>query len=91
MSISQERAVKYLQEGVERRFDAVSQLHAMDREGLDMAVLYPSRGMPVAGVDYTDGKFAAAIARAYNNWLADFCKADQTRLKGVAMILVADI
>ena len=90
-AIYQDLAVKYLQEGVERRFDPVSQLHAMDREGLDVAMLYQSRGMPVAGVDYADGKFAAAIARAYNDWLADFCKADPARLKGVAMVLVADI
>ena len=58
-----------------------SQLEAMDAEGLDVAVLFPSRGLFVLGLDSpqmigTDGlepDFAAAIARAYNDWLHDFC------------------
>ena len=33
----------------------------------------------------------SAIFRAYNDWLADFCRADPARLKGIAMINVDDI
>ena len=55
----------------------------MDAEGLDLAVLFPSRGLFVLGLDSveqvgTDGlepEFATAIARAYNDWLTDFCDA----------------
>ena len=34
-----------------RGFDPVSQLEAMEREGIDIAVLYPSRGLFVLGFD----------------------------------------
>src|SRR5207344_758371 len=62
-------------------WDAPSQVAAMDAEGLDMAVLYPSRGLFVLGLDSVeqagpDGlepEYATAIARAYNNWMKDFC------------------
>ncbi len=91
LDITHQRGNKYIQEGVERGFDPVSQVNAMKVEGIDVGNLYPSRGMLVAGVDYTDTKFAVAVARAYNNWLADFCKDHSSKLKGIAMILVADI
>ena len=63
-------------------WDAASQIDAMDVEGLDLAVLFPSRGLFVLGLDSVeqigaDGlepAFATAIARAYNDWMADFCK-----------------
>src|SRR2546428_13567133 len=38
-------------EAERRGWDAVSQLQAMDREGLDVAVLFPSRGLFVLGLD----------------------------------------
>ncbi|HXG50955.1 MAG TPA: amidohydrolase family protein [candidate division Zixibacteria bacterium] len=74
-----------------RGFDAVSQLEAMDREGLDVAALYPSIGLGVLMRNEIDPGLAAAIARAYNNWLHDFCQADPKRLKGVAMISLHDV
>ena len=33
----------------------------------------------------------SAIFRAYNDWLADFCRTDPARLKGIAMINLDDI
>ena len=33
----------------------------------------------------------SAIFRAYNDWLAEFCSADPTRLKGIAMINLDDV
>jgi predicted TIM-barrel fold metal-dependent hydrolase len=74
----------------QRGFDAKSQLQAMDREGLDVAALYPSVGLGVMMRNDMEPQLAAAIARAYNNWLADFCQADPQRLKGVAMISLHD-
>jgi len=38
-----------------------------------------------------DPRFAAAIARAYNDWMFDFCQPDRTRLLGAGMISVYDI
>lgn len=74
----------------ERGFDAKTQLEAMDREGLDVAALYPSIGLGIMMRENMDSKLAAAIARAYNNWLYDFCQTDPKRLKGVAMLPLHD-
>jgi predicted TIM-barrel fold metal-dependent hydrolase len=71
----------------------------MDAESLDLAVLFPSRGLFVLGLDSTDvlgsdglePDFAAAIARAYNDWLHDFIQADPKRMYGVAMVAPHDI
>ncbi len=65
-----------------RLFDAASQVEAMRAEGIDSTVLFPSRGLFVLGLqsaDYVgpDGlepALATAIARAYNDWMADFLK-----------------
>ena len=81
----------FLREAIERNFDPVSQLNAMDVEGIDTAILFPSRGLSVMATDYQDTKLAAAVARAYNNWLADFCQADLSRLYGAAMVAVHDV
>jgi uncharacterized protein len=72
-------------------FDANSQLRAMDREGLDVAVLYPSIGLGIMMREEISPLLAAAIARAYNNWLYDFCQLDPQRLKGAAMIALHDV
>ncbi len=82
-----------------RGWDAISQLEAMDREGLDLAVLFPSRGLFVLGIDTpqvigADGlepPFAAAIARAYNDWLADFRSTDPRRMLGAGMVAPHDV
>ena len=79
---------------IDRGWDGVSQLSAMDQEGIDVAILYPTRGLYVLGLDSQetigaaglDPVFAAAIARAYNDWLYDFCAPDRKRLVAAAMI-----
>jgi len=67
------------------------QLEAMDVEGIDIAVLFPSRALSVLTHPDRDRRFAAALARAYNDWLFDFCRRDTTRLLGAGMISVYDI
>jgi predicted TIM-barrel fold metal-dependent hydrolase len=78
-------------EARESGFDAKSQLRAMDREGLDIAVLYPSIGLGILMREEMHPLLAAAIARAYNNWLYEFCQEDPQRLKAVAMISLHDV
>lgn len=70
----------------EHGWTAEVQLEAMDIEGIGLAVLYPTRGLRALVVDDMDSGFAAAIARAYNDWLYDFCRKDPTRLIGAGMI-----
>ncbi len=74
-----------------RGFDNVAQLAAMDKEGLDVAVLFPSRALFVLAVDGMDPDLAAAIAKAYNDWMADFCKADPHRMYGAALVAPHDV
>jgi predicted TIM-barrel fold metal-dependent hydrolase len=77
--------------GAEQRgYDAASQLAAMDGEGIDTMVLYPSRGLYAASVSDLDGRVASAICRAYNRWLHDFCASDPDRLVGVALVGLQD-
>ena len=70
----------------DRGWSSESQLDAMNAEGIDVAILYPSRGLHTLAEPSMDPPFAAALARAYNNWLYDFCQADPARLLGVAMV-----
>jgi uncharacterized protein len=58
-------------------------------DGIDAAFLYPSIGLFVGGV--VDPKLAGAICRAYNRWLADYCKPYPDRLFGVAMLPMQDV
>jgi len=74
-----------------RGYDAVAQVEAMDQEGIDVAVLFPSRGLFALAVDGMDPELAAAIARAYNEWLAHFCAENPTRLLGAAMLAPHDV
>ena len=79
-------------EEAERGFDAVAQLKAMDKEGIDATVLYPSRGLYANSFEDIDPDFSLAIAQAYNNWLADFCNAGQpARMFGAAMVPIQDV
>ncbi len=75
----------------ERGWTDEAQLDAMDAEGIDVAVIYPSRGLYALTIPNMDPKLAAAVARAYNNWLYDFCQADPSRLIGAGMISPFDV
>jgi predicted TIM-barrel fold metal-dependent hydrolase len=75
-----------------RGYDAVSQLQAMDQEGIDAAVLYPTAALYIPlGMNDVDPRLSAAVCRAYNNWLHDFCLQDPKRLKVAAMLPVHDV
>ena len=91
-AIQERGGIERFAEDIERGFDAVAQLRAMDREGIDVTVLYPSRGLYVNSYPDMDPDFSLAISQAYNNWLADFCQAgDPKRMYGAAMLPVHDI
>ncbi|MBH74415.1 MAG: hypothetical protein CL896_01300 [Dehalococcoidia bacterium] len=60
---------------IARNFDPESVLLAMRKEGLDLAVLFPTSGMFVTAINGMDPKFAAAACEAYNNWIYDYMQA----------------
>lgn len=65
--------------------DPQARLRDMDAMGVDQAFLYPTwfaEGFPLV----KDPDVAYALARAYNNWIADFCQAAPDRLFAAAMV-----
>ncbi len=70
-----------------RGFDAPTTLEAMDIEGVDAAALFRTNGGTwILGLDDLDPEYAAALCRAYNDWMRNYCNADPERLKGVALL-----
>ena len=68
----------------------LSQLEAMDAEGIDLAPLFPTFGAVGMRDEGIDEELCFALARAYNDWLANFTKANPDRLKHVAQIPLGD-
>ena len=60
----------------------------MDREGIRHAVVYPGLGLLFQSIE--DGELAAALCRAYNDWLREHCAAAPGRLFGAAAIPLQD-
>jgi predicted TIM-barrel fold metal-dependent hydrolase len=76
-------AMEY-EQGRKGGFDPHARIPDMDLDGIDAAFLYPSIGLFAGAVQ--DPPLAAAMSRAYNRWLADYCKPYPDRLFGVAML-----
>ncbi len=84
-------ATRYAEE-IARDFDPPSQVIAMEKEGLDLAVLYPTSGMYTIAFETMDAPFAAAVCKAYNDWLYDYMQAaDPQRLFGAAAVSPHDV
>jgi len=86
-----ERNQKLYADDSRRGWTPQVQLEAMDQEGLDAAVMFPSRGLLALTEPNMDPGLANAVARAYNDWLHEFCQADPQRMFGAGMISVYDI
>jgi uncharacterized protein len=65
-------------------FDPHARIQDMDAEGIDAACLYPTLGLFLGGI--RNPEFSAAVCRAYNRWLADYCRPYPDRLFGAAML-----
>jgi predicted TIM-barrel fold metal-dependent hydrolase len=74
-----------------RGYDAESHVAAMDIEGIDVAVIYGTRGRQVLMHDDLAPEVAAALARAHNNWTHDFCSHAPSRLKFAAQVAFHDV
>jgi len=69
--------------------DPKLRLTDMDEEGIDTAVLFGTFGLALWVAP--DPEFNAALCRAYNDWLADYCSADPRRLRAVAALPLRSI
>ncbi len=66
-------------------------LKAMDREGIDMAILFRTSAQMAIQVDGQDPNFTFAVCRAFNDWLKDFASIDTERLRGSAILALNDV
>ncbi len=64
-------------------YDPKERLKVMDAEGLAAALMFPS--LYLLSGDIVDGAIAAASARAYNRWMADFVLENPQRLFGMGV------
>ncbi len=58
-------------------------LELLDREGMAKALLYPTIGL-LWEAELFDPELSAAYCRAYNRWIADFCRDSGKRLVPIA-------
>ena len=83
MPIEEIRNMKYA-DGRKGGFDPHARIKDMDLDGIDAAFLYPTVGLFSGAID--DPDFAAAVCRAYNRWITDYCKPYPDRLFATAML-----
>ena len=75
----------------QRGFDAEAQVIAMETEGIDIAVLFPTLGLSFVDRPGMDPQLSHAISRAYNDWLHEFCQHSPHQLKMAAMLPMQDV
>jgi predicted TIM-barrel fold metal-dependent hydrolase len=69
--------------------DAKQRVEFLDQEGLDAVVLYPTIGI-LWEAELTDADLSQAYCRAYNRWIADFCRDSGDRLIPIAHLSLGD-
>jgi predicted TIM-barrel fold metal-dependent hydrolase len=70
-------------------WDSKARLADMDLDGMDLSFLYPTMAFFLAEVP--DVELQTVLCRAYNDWLAEHCKADPSRLIGIALLPLQDV
>ena len=71
-------------------YDPHEAIKDMELDGVEGAVLFPTRG--VGGLwRLEDSGLLSAICHTYNDWIAEFCRPYPERLKGAAMINLDDV
>jgi predicted TIM-barrel fold metal-dependent hydrolase len=70
-------------------YTADAMIKENEEDGIWGSVLQPSQGL--FWYRLPDSALLSEICRIYNDWIADFCKANPRRLKGIAMLNVDDI
>jgi predicted TIM-barrel fold metal-dependent hydrolase len=76
-------------EGARLGCDPVARLAAMDAQGVDAHVIYPTVGLSFGGVQNIE--LLVALCRAYNNWARDFCSVDPHRLLAPGIVPQIDV
>jgi uncharacterized protein len=69
--------------------NARERLALLDQENLAAALLYPTLSL-LWECELTDPELSLAYVRAYNRWIADFCRNSAGRLVPIAMLTLLD-
>ncbi len=69
-------------------YDPHARLVDMDRDGVDLEIVYPTVALRMFAIE--DPALRRACFSAYNDWVADFCRAYPDRLKGIGMVATDD-
>ncbi|MDH3641219.1 MAG: amidohydrolase [Gammaproteobacteria bacterium] len=69
--------------------NAADRLTLLDQENLELCLLYPTVGL-LWECELTDPQLSLAYARAYNRWIADFCRDSNGRLVPIAQLTLLD-
>ncbi len=70
--------------------DPQERLELLDKENLRKALLYPTIGL-LWECEVDDPKITVAYQRAYNRWIADFCRTSVGRLVPIAHLSLIDV
>ena len=70
--------------------DPAARIKDMDIEGTDVNLMLPS-GWFGAWTMIDDAKLETAVYEAYHRWMAEYCSAFPSRLKGVVLICARDV
>ena len=69
--------------------NADERLQLLKQENLEASLLYPTIGL-LWEVELQDPELSLAYARAYNRWIADFCRKSSGRLVPIAQLTLLD-
>ena len=69
--------------------DPAERLSLLNQENLEASLLYPTIGL-LWEVELKDAELSLAYARAYNRWIADFCRSSNGRLVPIAQLTLLD-
>ena len=69
--------------------DPVERIKLMDREGIDLSILYATLGLMLPGIP--DPELSAAHCRAYNDWIVEFCRTCPERLVPAVFLPWGDV
>lgn len=69
--------------------DPAERIALLDQENLDAALIYPTLGL-LWECELRDPALSLAYVRAYNRWVADFCRGSGGRLVPIAQLTLLD-
>jgi uncharacterized protein len=69
--------------------DMKERLQLLDKEAMAKSILYPTLGL-LWEAETMDAELSAAYCRAYNRWVADFCRDSGGRLVPIAHLSLGD-